>query len=203
MKPKIMIPAMLLCALLTSCSQDAPAANDDSCTFDTFQSEEQLYAYLQEEVARHPDSTFAQNVGRDQVIPLYTMEVPEGYVLTSIDTTNYSAYISMHYRDDKDSTRQITYVWGYNTLGDKYLNEAVEMIGLTAIPGMEDYYYIGAADDSGTQIYQIYWSEDGYQMQANVPVEVFGRIGDTLSDERSGAVSHMPLSLRRQEIPIA
>ncbi len=172
------------------------STNDYSLAFEEIKTEEQLYNYLKDEIARNPESIFAQNVRRDQLIPIYSLETPQDYALSYIDTADHGEYITMHYRNAQDDAQQITFVWGYKTLGDKYLNDAIEMLGLTEIPGMNGYYYVGAANDSGTQIYQIYWSEDGYYMQANVPVVIFGQI-----DDGNHEASYMSLTLRKDIRP--
>ena len=37
------------------------------------------------------------------------------------------------------------------------------------LPNQDGYYYIRSADDTGAEIWQVFWSEDGAQMQVNVP----------------------------------
>ena len=171
--------------------------DESSCDSESFRTEEQLYTYLKDEIARNPESTFARTVRREQSIPVYSLVTPQDYLLYEISTADYSEYITMHYRNIHDDAQRITFVWGFQTNGSKSLNEAVGMLGLTEIPGMLGYYYTGAADDAGTQIYQIYWSEDGCLMQANVPVAVFGEISG-----ESNAESYMPLTLRKEKMPL-
>lgn len=74
---------------------------------------------------------------------------------------------------ENSNISKMTFVWGYNTEGDIYLKNAIEMFELTEMPNMPNFYYSEACDDYGVNIYQIYWSQDGYCFQLNIPTEMF------------------------------
>ncbi len=63
----------------------------------------------------------------------------------------------------------MTFVWGFNTDGDEYMKQYPDK----RMPDMPEYKCGAATDDNGTNIYQIYWSEDGYFMQFDIPFELF------------------------------
>ena len=73
----------------------------------------------------------------------------------------------MHYRN-ADSQREISFIWGFGT--ENFNAETMSKCFQSApLPGYEGYYYIESEDDTGAAIRQIFWADDGMQMQVNVP----------------------------------
>lgn len=96
------------------------------------------------------------------------------YELSSSSDESSESYSSKMIKHSDMS--KITFVWGYNTEGDVYLQNAIKIFGLTEMPDMPDFYYSEADDDYGVHIYQIYWSKDGYCFQLNIPSELFNNV---------------------------
>lgn len=92
--------------------------------------------------------------------------IPYGYKLSSI--SNSRIFLTYSYVNEADGSL-LTFVWGYLTDGDEYLKNAAEIFELEPMPGYEGYYYSQAVDDTGAEIYQIYWSQYGYCFQLNIP----------------------------------
>ena len=79
---------------------------------------------------------------------------------------------------NSNNMSKITFVWGYNTEGDEYLKNAINIFGLKPMPNISNYYYSEAVDDYGVDIYQIYWSKDGYCFQLNIPSKIFNNFNN-------------------------
>ena len=140
-----------------------------------YPSEEEMIDYIIADKDDQADELFENDKSR---IICYNLDnVPEGYELSSVrENGNFLTY---DYKSKSGS--KVTFVWGFGTEGDEYLKNAVEMFELEPLDGYEGYYYSKAVDDSGTEIYQIYWSEDGYCFQVNIPVAILLGESDNIS----------------------
>lgn len=94
-------------------------------------------------------------------------QLPSGFALRSISAAG--SFVN-YYFNDSESGEQLRFSWGIRTSGDKYLDSCIKAFGLEPLPFDETKYYSLAADDGGTEIYQIYWSEYGCFFQLNIPV---------------------------------
>lgn len=135
---------------------------------ESFGGEDELINYLIKSREDQPDELFesSQRSDGEQLIMYSFNDIPHGYELVSAkENGNFMTY---DYINESDNSK-LTFVWGFLTEGDEYLKNAIEMFGLTEIPDRKGYYYSLAMDDTGTYIYQIYWSQDGYCFQLNIP----------------------------------
>lgn len=179
-KSIIYIGAVIVCFLFTACEKnDSGLSESNSSSLDIeisyenkFSSVDELAEFIIENKDAQFKSLFANRSeeSASSELTVYTLSnVPEGYELNEI--IQRGNFISMNYLDKSES--EITFVWGFNTDGDVYLKNAVDTFGLTEFPDMKEYYYSEAENDYGEHIYQIYWSEDGYCFQVNIPTKTF------------------------------
>ena len=130
-----------------------------------FESESQLRQYL----ILSKDTQNPRLFEKDDLINYSFDNIPVGYKLAK--AMENGIFLTYRYLNEKDNS-QISFMWGFGTEGKEYLKNAIKTFGLTALPGYEGYYYSKAIDDTGTDIYQIYWSEDGYCFQLNIPSDM-------------------------------
>ena len=139
---------------------------------------------------------------------MYTLgNIPTGYVLDNIRTSESSSLVTMNYIKDNGTTAsKIVFVWDYKNNGDSFFQDTIENLGLELMPGMPGYYYVQTVDDMNQSIYQIYWVEDGYKFQANIPTSLIGNFEENdmavLSGESEKAEYNDILLLEKTEYPI-
>lgn len=203
MKKSIIVCICILsCMLISGCGNDAENSSDNEntssfangsaeesiCTETTFDSLDKLADYIIENKDHQFKSIFENSAraGNSESFSIYTLsDIPEGYSLNKIRTSDYSNFISMDYICGNNSDRKkITFVWGFNCNddGSECLNTAISSIGLSTMPGYPGFYYIQTVDDLGVSIYQIYWIEDNYYFQANIPAELISLSDNSVSD---------------------
>lgn len=105
----------------------------------------------------------------------YTLKtLPEGYEFAFSRQNGY--YISTYYMKkdsfekgvadyDKISPAEggITFVWAFAGNGQNLLKDTISKCHLTEVPNMPGFYHNG---------FQIFWEENGYCMQVNIPTEL-------------------------------
>lgn len=188
-KSIIYIGVLIVCFLFTACEKnDSELSESTSSSLNIEISYENKFSSvdeLAEFIIENKDSQFKSlftNRSQESVSPklaVYTLSnVPEGYELNEI--IQHENFISMNYLNKTES--EITFVWGFNTDGDVYLRNAIDTFGLTEFPSMDECYYSEAVNDYGEHIYQIYWSEDGYCFQVNIPTKIFNSSDALIQD---------------------
>lgn len=143
---------------------------DDMFSAPEFSTESELIEYIGSDRENQPQELFEKNKDNKEQLITYSFDnIPDGYELKSVrENGNFLTYDYT----DSESNFKITFVWGFRTEGDEYLKNAVEMFELSPLPEHDGCYYSEAADDAGNHIYQIYWSEDGYCFQVNIPTKL-------------------------------
>ncbi|MBE6861533.1 MAG: hypothetical protein E7497_01345 [Ruminococcus sp.] len=220
MKKAIIILTALLLLFCTACGEENTSTSEDyivysgdsgSCGFKIVENVDELAEYIIDNRNGSSSKAFNHSAQKDNesAFTIYSpANIPSGYNLSEIRIRDYSSYISMDYvcDDSENGKSKITFVWGFETDGDKFLSQAINMMELSPMPGMPGYYYIGVTDDYGVEIYQIYWSEDGYYMQANIPTSLIGNFEENdmavLSGESEKAEYNDILLLEKTEYPI-
>lgn len=204
MKNSLIICILILsCMFIPGCGSDneslsvnentflaADNIDDSICTETTFNSLDELADYI----IKYKDDEFKRifdnsaRASNSNSFSIYTLsDIPQDYSLKKITTSSYSDFISMDYISGNNSDRKkITFVWDFNCDGDgsECLDTAISSIGLSPMPGYAGLYYIQTIDDLGVSIYQIYWIDDGYYFQANIPVELINISNNSVSVQK-------------------
>ncbi|MCR4646712.1 MAG: hypothetical protein K5695_15095 [Oscillospiraceae bacterium] len=134
-----------------------------------FGSAEDLAGYLIEHRKDSEQLLFTMPCQQDpeNALTMYTPDfIPVGFSLTQIRL--HGSFITMQYENPYNG-EYMSFVWGYKTDGETYLQNAVSTFELTPMDGMQDYYETPGLDDSGTEIEQIYWTAYGSSFEAVIP----------------------------------
>ena len=147
---------------------------DASCEEDEellFGSAEDLAGYLIEHSKDSEQLLFTLPCQQDpeNALTMYTPDfIPVGFSLTQIRL--HGSFITMQYENPYNG-ECISFVWGYKTDGETYLQNAVKTFELTPMDGMPGYYETPGLDDSGTEVNQIYWAAYGSCFEAVIPAK--------------------------------
>lgn len=215
MKKSIAILTSILSLLCTACgevaySESSYTEDTGVCVFETVENIDELADYIIDN--RYGDSYKAFNHSaqkdNESEFTMYSLEnIPTGYELDAIRAPEQSSLITMNYiKSEGDAASKITFVWDYKNNGEAFFQDTIDSLGLIDFPAMPGYYYVQTVDDFQQNIYQIYWVEDGYKFQANIPVSLFSDSEEkdvaVLSGEKTPEDFENLLALEKQDYPI-
>ena len=215
MKKAIIILTALLLLFCTACGEDNTFESEDyivysgdsgSCGFETVENIDELAEYIIDNRNGNSSKAFNHSAQKDNesAFTIYSpANIPSGYNLSEIRIRDYSSYISMDYvcDDSENGKSKITFVWDYKNNGELFFQETIDNLGLEPLYGMSEYYYVQTVDDWNQSIYQIYWVEDEYKFQANIPVSL---IGDPAENDTAVLTENVRtlLTLKKTDYPV-
>lgn len=187
MKKSIIILAAVLLLFCTACGEDNTSESEDyivysgdsgSCGFEIVENIDELADYIIDNRHENTSKAFEHSAQKDNAsaFTMYTLEnIPSDYQLENIRLPDKSSLLTMNYSKTEGTTgSKIAFVWDYKNNGELFFQETIDILGLEPLYGMSEYYYVQTVDDWNQSIYQIYWVEDEYKFQTNIPVSLIG-----------------------------